>query len=80
MISNKLKFNGQWVPVMSNQFVFDFDVDNLIVDEPTLPDYVPPARVKPSCTCCGAIAHKLQPYMTGHQEYCDVHESKTPVL
>lgn len=81
-LARKLKYNGRPVKVVCNQ-VIDFDeLDfGVLVPEPriTAPMYVCPARQKPKCEC-GAEAIGVKKYMSGHSDYCPVHEDKTPTI
>lgn len=81
-MTKKLRLNGKEVDVIGNQIVFDFDFDilgNAGEQAEPLPEPVFKPRQKPVCNC-GAKHVKIQPYMQGHSDWCDVHESKTPVM
>jgi hypothetical protein len=77
-LARRLKINGQPVPMAANQMVINFDDFDLGVPLPTPPQYPAPQRELQKCVC-GAHAIGIEPFMTGHCDWCEVHEDKTPL-
>lgn len=88
-MQRKLSLNGNPVPVIANQMIFDLsDIDfgilvdydrevNQDADKQLEMDLQPKARVKPRCEC-GSWAIGVNNYMPGHSSYCPVSDDKTP--
>jgi hypothetical protein len=53
-----------------------FDLSEFDFGIPVVEEEVKPK--KPKCVC-GSWAIGVEPYMTGHDEDCEVHEDKTPI-